>query len=790
MIMGMGGLSFSAAIAPEYFLGYQGGETTFSQGKISKTAELVNDKFEVTLTAEGESISVTNKLDIVIVLDNSNSMLKNGGQEAANDAIDSFVNSLLPQYNDSVRIGLLSFWGINNKVASYPKARVPLTTNVTDILNGRPSRSDSSNGQGGTFTQNALIEAATMFDNSDSSKVIILLSDGAPTYSFNGSSVSGNGSEYTTQHGTRTKSAATTIKNSGITIYSIGIAFGTTTGAPEATARQLLKDISSNTTNVTNYYLDAYNVSLVNAMLALIGGTVTKTIVNGTITDPIGECFELEGNPVLTKSAGAEATLQAVTGDTIRVTDITLGEGDTLTLKYTLILKTECHDGNPKPMNGDTTLAAQGFVEDFKIPTGGARPEQITDPTGCIEIFKKDDTGEISLEGAVFEIYKDGTLHIEEAITDDDGMWAICGLELGTYTVKEITPPDGYQFGKITEKTVIIESNKLNHELYFYNPEIDKTPDPTGSITITKIDSETKSPLAGAEFEVKMIGSTEGITGITESNGVVEFNDLPYGEYIITELEAPSGYIKDNNISNVTLDVEITSVEIYVENDPEVPEPGTGKIEIYKYDNKTEKGLAGAVFEIRQIIKSGDQPEGPVAFAAFALPALYTAIGTTDKNGDLVFTNVPYGCYEVRELTAPQDYEAIDTVFEVCVYEGDDGYQPVGNEKIPGGDDEDNPPPPVKDDETPERPRRPRRPRPERPAVPETPDVPEIQDVDEEPIPEAPVLPPVIDEVVEVPEEPVPQATLPKTGAVNPAIASGLGALIIGLGLVLRKKED
>ena len=57
-----------------------------------------------------------------------------------------------------------------------------------------------------------------------------------------------------------------------------------------------------------------------------------------------------------------------------------------------------------------------------------------------------------------------------------------------------------------------------------------------------------------------------------------------------------------------------------------------------------------------------------------------------------------------------------------------------------------------------------------------------------EPTPEAP---PVIEEpgpVVEVVEE-TPKA-LPKTGATDPMLFSGLGAALLGLGLFLKKKKE
>ncbi|WP_128425177.1 InlB B-repeat-containing protein [Gudongella oleilytica] len=65
----------------------------------------------------------------------------------------------------------------------------------------------------------------------------------------------------------------------------------------------------------------------------------------------------------------------------------------------------------------------------------------------------------------------------------------------------------------------------------------------------------------------------------------------------------------------------------------------------------------------------------------------------------------------------------------------------------------------------------------------------EIEVIEEPPVPEAP--PVVVPPVVEVPVEPVPQApVLPKTGTFGAGEAAGIGALLMAIGLLIRKKKD
>ena len=93
-----------------------------------------------------------------------------------------------------------------------------------------------------------------------------------------------------------------------------------------------------------------------------------------------------------------------------------------------------------------------------------------------------------------------------------------------------------------------------------------------GSITIVKADSETKETItaSNAKFKIQKLNDTskdKDVNNIVESdfdtsftksegstnNGVIKFDNLPNGTYLITEVEAPSGYIKLNKPFKITL---------------------------------------------------------------------------------------------------------------------------------------------------------------------------------------------------------------------------------------------
>lgn len=78
----------------------------------------------------------------------------------------------------------------------------------------------------------------------------------------------------------------------------------------------------------------------------------------------------------------------------------------------------------------------------------------------------------------------------------------------------------------------------------------------------------------------------------TSENGEFIFNDVPYGDYLIKEIEAPKGYILGNQTYKVSINENQLNVEITITNNPVSPKTGADYLEI----------IACAAFTISLII--------------------------------------------------------------------------------------------------------------------------------------------------------------------------------------------
>ena len=229
--------------------------------------------------------------------------------------------------------------------------------------------------------------------------------------------------------------------------------------------------------------------------------------------------------------------------------------------------------------------------------------------------------------------------------TDSQGTILIEGIDPGTtLVVKETIAKDGYLLDD-TPQTAKIQAGQTV-TLEFRNQ-------PKGGLIINKLDSVTRKPLEGVEFEITYSdgsfvdaeGGALSSKGLyrTDKNGQIILSELT-GTVVVTETKTIDGYTIHEETRTQTVVINPGDTQtITVYNDP------IGGVEIIKVNaSKTSERIPDTTFEIRRMDD-----------------ALVDTI-TTDDNGR-AFLALEDGSYYALEIEANPDFVLDDTphYFEV-----------------------------------------------------------------------------------------------------------------------------
>ncbi len=216
-------------------------------------------------------------------------------------------------------------------------------------------------------------------------------------------------------------------------------------------------------------------------------------------------------------------------------------------------------------------------------------------------------------------------------------------LPFGRYYVQEIATDEHYM---LNGEKYLVNFEYMGQEMTTVNIDCGTFENhlKRGNANGYKV-NEDDEPLANALFGLFAIGTetftadTAIKTAVSDETGYFEFTEIPYGEYVVCEIQAPDGYILSDEKFPVTISEDGDTVEITAENKPIT-------VEIIKQDIYGEE-LAGAEM---QLIDS----EGNVVDK-------WTSDGTNH-----VVTELPVGKYTLKEIAAPDGYViATDISFEV-----------------------------------------------------------------------------------------------------------------------------
>ena len=234
------------------------------------------------------------------------------------------------------------------------------------------------------------------------------------------------------------------------------------------------------------------------------------------------------------------------------------------------------------------------------------------------------------------------------AVSLDENMTAVIAekIPFGKYYVQEIATDEHYV---LNGEKYLVTFEYMGQDIQTVDIDCGEFENviKRGRIEGHKTDDKSE-PLENAVFGlftadcVKFSRDTAIMTAASDENGCFEFTDVPFGQYIVREIESPRGYILSDKEYAVSIAEDGEVIEITAENKPITVE--ISKRDIYGNELKGAK---------MQIIDS----EGNIVDE-------WTSDGT-----DHIVTELPAGDYTLKEIAAPDGYViATDIKFTVDVY--------------------------------------------------------------------------------------------------------------------------
>lgn len=255
---------------------------------------------------------------------------------------------------------------------------------------------------------------------------------------------------------------------------------------------------------------------------------------------------------------------------------------------------------------------------------------------GTAKLIKEDaETGDIAqgkatLDGAVYELYRSSDDKLIDTVTIENGQAQSDNLLLDSYYWLEKEAPTGYLLDKekhAFDLTYNSEAEEADVTITVKEQVIKE------KIKVMKYDEVTKEPIKNnaATFKVKDIQTGEFIEHdgqlefMTDQSGEFVTEDLPYGEYELIEIIAPTNYQREMEPTKITIDGSHNGiVEVKIMN-TEIPKP------LLKKSTRHTTDPARKATEVKSLPLLGDKDGITLLLIGLALVASSLAIYRSKK---------------------------------------------------------------------------------------------------------------------------------------------------------------
>ena len=390
-------------------------------------------------------------------------------------------------------------------------------------------------------------------------------------------------------------------------------------------------------------------------------GDIFSSVITGSddMYTPVFAMGELEGAEFEVKAAEdiitADGTVRAKAGDVVaNLTTDKNGYAETGLLylgKYE-VTETKAAPGyviNRTPQSSELTYAGQEVEIRDTVKTDFTNKYQGVSVhlTKFMEHDEQYDVGEDSdSQNVVFGLYADENIVAADGSSiPEGGLVSVVSvgedmtarfneqLPFGRYYVQEISTDEKYVISD--EKHIVTfeyagqDTEVVDIDAGKFINDLDR-----GSVHGQKV-GEHDEPLANAVFGIfhtdcEVFNADNAIaTATSDENGVFQINEIPYGSYIVTEIQAPVGYVFSDKKYDVVIDEDGDVVNITAEND-EI-ELHISKKDVYGNE------LAGATMQL--ISDDG------------SIFDEWVSDGT-----EHIVTKLPAGSYVLHEVAAPEGF--------------------------------------------------------------------------------------------------------------------------------------
>lgn len=444
-----------------------------------------------------ESETVTQKTDVVLVMDVSGSMDyamdrdekpwwdEKSRLDYAKAAAKGLVNSVVKDGSDDVQVAVVSFAKNAQTVQAFSSDKGALSSAIDGLRAG-----DGTNWEAG------LAEANGLSARDGAKKYVVFLSDGEPTYRYETETykkwdwdswsfidatrtvVAGNGSGYEQANFDHAVAEAKKGTDAGVTLFSVAV------GSTQKVSDRM-NAFQSEVTGSTKGCYSATTPDELNQAFADITAEITRSAkyTNVTITDKLTQYVKLSGanangNVRVTAkdAAGNKVELSeddyslVANGDTVALTfrqgtgdkpGFILADGVTYTVSFDVVPTQVAYDAaadagtkTTLPTNASGTLTYSVVNDNGTTQTviPGARqsyePQQITVPVNTVHIQKAWEGGSVRPDSVTVKLLCDGKDYTTVALNKSDDYKADVVVPAGVgahkWSLSEVTKVAGY----------------------------------------------------------------------------------------------------------------------------------------------------------------------------------------------------------------------------------------------------------------------------------------------------------------------------------------------------------